>query len=161
MCNGPRRASRGSFPRVQRGAPTPDISSAETLTCALISADTIVVSESSSGIYFRTELLPKLGFREQVWPRVRTVADELPGFAVARGEARIVVEQLSELVVVDGVEVAGLLPESLQQHLTVGVALGGGHPTRRGARELIAFLASPQQRGVLRAAGMKPSTAAP
>ena len=146
---------------VRRGAPQPDVSSADAVADVLAGADTIVVSESASGIYVRTELLTTLGIKDQVWQQVRTVTDQLPGSVVARGQAQIVIEQLSELLAVSGVEVAGLLPENLQQHVIVGAALGRGHGPPRVGRDLITFLAAPPQRDALRAAGLTPAARYP
>jgi len=75
---------------------------------------------------------------------------------VAAGEADIGLQQISEILSVDGVELVGPLPDALQS-VTVysaGVLATAEQPDAAGL--LIAFLRTPAAAAVLRAKGLEP-----
>jgi len=91
-------------------------------------------------------VLPALGIRDQV--RAKAVLGEGGSTAekVASGEADIAVQQITELMPVDGVTVVGPLPKELQK---VTVYTGGVTKAARHAKEaqsLLDFLASGEGR---------------
>ena len=82
------------------------------------------------------------------------------GFTAERlvsGEAELAVQQISELMVVPGIEVAGPLPPEVQ---TVATFSGGLMTDRPEAAALLRFLTSAQAAPALRAAGLEPPSAA-
>ena len=127
---------------VRKGAPKPDISTVEGFRRALLGASSIAYSASVSGVYLTTEVFQSLGIAEQVLPKSRRVVGERVGAVVARGEAEIGFQQMSELMPVPGIDLVGPLPEGIQR-VTV-FAAGVGTPARQAelARRYIAFLAS-------------------
>jgi molybdate transport system substrate-binding protein len=76
---------------------------------------------------------------------------------VARGDAELGFQQLSELLHLQGTDVVGPLPPAIQQATVFSAALctAARHP--EGARSLLAFLASPQADAAKRAQGMEPA----
>ena len=138
---------------VRAGARHPEIGSAEAVTRALLAAKSIAISSGPSGVYL-LGLFERLGIpREKV---IQTKPGAMAGEAVARGEAEIGFQQLSELLPVKGIDFLGPLPSEIQ-HRTVfscGVHAKTAHP--QAARELLKFLASPAAAPVLRAKGLEP-----
>lgn len=119
--------SSGVGVAVRAGARKPDISSAEALKRALVSASSVAHSKvGASGIYF-VELLGRLGIADQV---KRMVVEKGPvGLVVAAGDAELGVQQLCELEPVPGIEIVGPLPEPLQKltHFAAGIPANAAH----------------------------------
>jgi molybdate transport system substrate-binding protein len=127
---------------VRAGARKPDISSVDALKRALLDAKSVALSSSVSGDYFTKELFPRLGIAEQMAPKVRKSGNERVGALIARGDAEMGFQQMSELLPVTGIEVVGALPPEVQR-VTVfaaGVAANSTHPD--AARAYIGYLAS-------------------
>src|ERR1051325_10728833 len=82
---------------IRAGAVRPDISSVEALKRTVLAAKSIAISDSASGVYLASELFPKLGLSDQIANKIRKIAGEPVGEVVARGEAEIGFQQISEL----------------------------------------------------------------
>ena len=99
---------------VKAGAPKPDIGTAEALKATLLAAQSIAYSRlGASGVFF-AELIERLGIAEAVNAKATIIPSGLTGALVARGEAQMAVQQLSELMAVPGLDIVGPLPASLQ-----------------------------------------------
>jgi len=83
---------------VRAGAPKPDISSVDALRRALLSAKSIAYSASASGVYVSSELFQRLGIADQVTGKSQRIDSARVGAAVARGDAEIGFQQISELL---------------------------------------------------------------
>ena len=141
---------------VKSGAPKPDISSAEAVKRALLAAKTIAYSDSASGVYVSTEMFDKLGIADAMKDKARKIPATPVGEIVARGEAEIGFQQISELKPVQGIDIVGPLPSELQK-ITVfsaGIATVSKEPD--AGRALIKFLASPEARTEIVKSGMEP-----
>jgi molybdate transport system substrate-binding protein len=142
---------------VRAGAPKSDISSLDALKRTLLAAKSIAYSDSASGVYIQNEMFPRLGIAEAVARKARMIPAEPVGAVVARGEAEIGFQQMSELKPVAGIDIVGPLPPEMQKKFTVfsaAVVVGSGEP--EGARKLIEFLASPAATPAIRDSGMEP-----
>ena len=95
---------------VKAGVPKPDISTMAGLKQALLNAKTVAYSASASGIYLSTELFPKMGISEQMNKTARKIYSERVASVVARGDAELGFQQVSELLPIPGVEFIGELP---------------------------------------------------
>jgi molybdate transport system substrate-binding protein len=128
---------------VRAGAPKPDISSVDALKRTLLEAKSIAYSASASGVYLSHELFQRLGIADQIMSKCRRIANEPVGAVVARGDAEIGFQQISELLAVAGIDYVGPLPPGAQKVtvFSAGVAVGAKSPD--AARALIKFLASP------------------
>src|SRR5712691_7048478 len=134
---------------VRAGAPQPDISSVDALKRALFKAKSIACSTSVSGIYLEG-LFQRLGIFDQLKAKIKQVEGRPVGDAVARGEAEIGFQQISELLPVSGIDYLGPLPQEMQK-ITVfyaGVAACAKEPY--AARALIKFLAAPSSVPVIK-----------
>ncbi len=128
---------------VRAGAPRPDISSIDALKTTLLNAKSIAYSDSASGVYISTELFQRLGITDQVTGKSRMIPAEPVGLVVARGEAEIGFQQISELKPIAGIQIIGPLPDEVQK-ITIysaGIVVGSKEPA--AAKALITFLASP------------------
>jgi ABC-type molybdate transport system substrate-binding protein len=128
---------------VRAGTPRPDISSVAALVRTLREARSIAYSASVSGTYLATELFPRLGLAEEIAAKGRRIEGERVGAVVARGDAEIGFQQISELVTIEGIDYVGPLPDDVQRVSTFSAAFATGARSRAAARELIEFLASP------------------
>jgi molybdate transport system substrate-binding protein len=141
---------------VKSGTPKPDISSGETLKRALLAAKSIAYSDSASGVYISTEMFPKLGIADDMKGKARAIPAEPVAAVVARGDAEIGFQQISELLPVAGVDMIGPLPPELQK-ITVfsaGIATASKEPD--AGKALIKFLASPAARPTMIKTGLEP-----
>src|SRR5688572_29178347 len=100
---------------VKAGAPKPDISSVRALVQTLRQARSIAYSASASGTYLSTELFPRLGIAAELQPKSRRIVSERVGAVVARGDAEIGFQQISELLPIDGIDFVGPLPDEVQR----------------------------------------------
>jgi molybdate transport system substrate-binding protein len=143
---------------VRAGTPRPDISSVDALKRTLLQARSIVYSPGPSGVYLSAELFQRLGIADQVSGKSRRIERERVGAVVARGEAEIGFQQISELLPVPGVEYVGPLPPEVQRFtvFSAGVAARASNPT--AALMLIRFLASPAAARAISTSGMEPMT---
>jgi molybdate transport system substrate-binding protein len=128
---------------VRRGAPKPDIRSVEGLRRTLLQARSVALSAQVSGIYVSTELFPRLGIAEEMKRRSVRVESGLVGEAVARGEAEMGFQQISELLGVDGLEFVGPLPDEVQRITVFSAGVAATAMSPAAARAFIMFLTSP------------------
>ena len=141
---------------VRKGAPKPDISTVDALTRALLHAKSLVYSSSVSGVFVSTELLPRLGIADQVKAKSQTVDREPVAAVVARGDAELGFQQISELRLEPGVDVVGPLPREVGRVTVFAAAAAVGAANPSGARALIAFLSSPEAAAAIARSGMEP-----
>ena len=141
---------------VRAGAPKPDIGSVDALRRTLLEAKSIAYSDSASGVYISSEMFKRLGIADQVANKARMIPAEPVASVVARGEAEIGFQQISELKPIAGIELVGPLPPELQQYtiFSAGIVTGAKQPEAGAA--LIRFLASPQAASAITESGMEP-----
>ena len=154
--------SRTSFARsttalaVRMGAPKPDISSPENLKNALLAARSVSYSAGASGIHF-VRVLERLGIAAEIAAkRVPARPGELIGAVVARGEADIGVQQVSELLPVPGIEILGPLPAELRHTIVYGATAFPEVTHSAAAHAFVTFLRSAAAHTVLRRKGLDP-----
>jgi molybdate transport system substrate-binding protein len=145
---------------VRAGAPKPDLGSVEAFKRALENAKSIAYSDSASGVYIETVLYPKLGISEEIKAKSKMIPAEPVGEVVARGDAELGFQQLSELVPVQGIDIVGSIPEEIQKVtvFSTGVAAGAKEPEAGAA--LIKFLSAPAAAPIIRKTGMEPAGSA-
>lgn len=142
---------------VRAGAPRPDISTIDAFRRTLLQAKSIAYSASVSGQYLTTELYRRLGIADQVLGKSRLVGGgERVGAVVARGEAEIGFQQMSELLPVPGIAHITPLPPELQKVSTFAAGVAATSPNATLARLVIEFLASPEAATAIRNSGLEP-----
>ena len=145
---------------VRAGAPKPDISTVEALTRTLLNAKSIAYSASASGVYVSTELFQRLGIADQVKGKSQRIESARVGTVVARGDAEIGFQQISELLPVAGITYLGPLPADVQKVTVFSAGIVSASKNADVARALIRFLASPAAADVIRKSGLEPIAAA-
>ena len=141
---------------MRAGAPRPDIHSAEALRQTLLDARSIAYSDSASGVYIQNEMLKKLGIVEALAGKAHKIPAEPVGAVVARGEADIGFQQISELKPVPGIDLVGPLPPELQKTTIFSAGIVSGSRHAEAAREFIDFLSSPAAAAPITDTGMTP-----
>ncbi len=143
---------------VRKGTPKPDISTVEALTKTLLDAKSIAYSASASGVYLSTELFPKLGVAEQLKDKAKKIMSERVGAVVARGDAELGFQQVSELIYFKELDFIGTLPDAVQQTIFFSAGLIEGSKEQVTAKQLIRFFQSPEVADVIRKTGLDPVT---
>ena len=141
---------------VRAGAPKPDISSVDAFRQVLLNASSIAYSASASGVYIENEMYRRLGIHDQVMPKSRRILSERVASVVARGEAEIGFQQVSEILFVEGAAYVGTIPEQVQLPTIFCAAIPANAREPEAARALIRFLASPEAAPALERTGLEP-----
>lgn len=142
---------------VRAGAPRPDIGSVDALIRALRAAESFAYSASVSGTYLSTELFPHLGLSAELAAKGQRIVGERVGAVVARGDAELGFQQVSELVPIEGIDYVGPLPEEVQRVSTFSAGITTHSHSPDAARALIDFLASTEVQPLLRKYGLDPA----
>lgn len=146
---------------VRRGYPHPDIGSPEALKQAMLAAPTVAYSSGPSGAHIAA-LLQRLGVTEALQGRIRQPASGVQiGDLLARGEADLGFQQISELQHGQGFDYLGPLPAALQQTTVYAIGLHRAARNEAAARELLRALVSPEAAPWLTRAGMAAPHSAP
>jgi molybdate transport system substrate-binding protein len=122
----------------------------------LIDAKSIAYSDSASGVYLSRVLFNQMHIADRIQSKSRMIPAEPVGEVVARGEAQLGFQQLSELKPVAGIDIIGLIPEQAQQMTLYsgGVSARSAHPEQ--ARELLQYLGSQAAANAIKTSGLDP-----
>src|SRR5262245_3110751 len=140
---------------VRAGTPKPDVSTVEAFKQVLLKAKTVAVPGSTSGIWLKTDLFPRLGIADKVNVKMTprgTDANKM----VAAGDTDLAVLPVREIVNAAGMEFAGDIAAEIQFVQTFSAAVVAGAGEIEGAKRLIAFLASARASEAIRKSGMEP-----
>jgi len=145
---------------VRAGAPKPDIRTVEAFKQTMLRAKSVTFPGSTTGIYMVKKLFPQLGIASEMAPKTTSTGVA----AVARGDAEIAVQPVSELLHVPGTEFVGTLPKEIQYVSVFSAAMVAGSkeanavPAARDqeARKLLDFLTSEKAKAAIKASGMEP-----
>lgn len=148
---------------VPRGAPKPDLSSAEAFKRAMLAAKSIAVSKpvggGQSGVHM-AKVFERLGIAEQMAVKAKYGQggpSGLVGLIIERGEADIGVQQIAELLAVPGINFVGPLPAELQSVTPFVAAIPAASQNADAGRALIAFLTTPEAKRVIKTKGLEPA----
>lgn len=142
---------------VRSGAPAPDISSVEAFRRTLLAAGSVAYSASVSGRYLTTELYQRLGIEDEMLPKsVFAGGGVRSGAVCARGDAEIAVQQMSELLPVEGIAHITPLPDELQRRTVVAAGIGHTAMAEDSARRALTLLRSAEAHAVMTANGLTP-----
>jgi molybdate transport system substrate-binding protein len=147
---------------VQKGAPRPDISTAEKFKEAMLKAKSIGMSNpvggGASGAILAA-VFERLGIAEQMKPKLVFGPGGpagLIGNFLVRKEVEIGVQQIPELMAVPGIDIVGPLPPGIQSVSVFSAGLSTAAQEPEGGRALIKFLGTPAAAKVMRDKGMEP-----
>jgi molybdate transport system substrate-binding protein len=141
---------------VRTGTAKPDVTTVKAFKEMLLKAKTVAVPGSTSGLWLRSELFPRLGIAAKVnvkpTPRGAQAAE-----MVAAGDADLAVMPVSEILHAPGVDCAGLLAAEIQFLQVFCAAVVAGSDAIENAKRLIAFFASARVAEAIRQSGMEPT----
>ena len=143
---------------IRKGAPKPDIGSAAGLKSTLLAAKSISYSTGPSGVYL-VGLFERMGIADAIKPKIKQVQGVPVAELVARGEVEIGFQQISEILPVEGAELAGPLPAEVQSITTFAAALRPGARQAEAAQAWVQFLTAPAAAAVIRKHGLQPARA--
>lgn len=156
---GPRTdvAKSGVGVAIQAGARKIDISTSDGLRKAVLAAKSVAYSAGPSGVYMAA-LFQKWGIADALKDKlVAPPSGTQIGEVLARGDAEIGFQQVSELLSFKGIDYVGPLPADIQETTVFSAAVHKAASAPEAARALIKFLTAPEAVPVIRRAGMEPS----
>jgi molybdate transport system substrate-binding protein len=140
---------------VRSGLRRPAIANEEDVKQAVLAGGKICYSTGPSGDHLK-RIFERWKIAELIADRTVEAKPGVPvGGLVARGEADLGFQQLSEFLDVDGIDIVGPLPAEIQTMtvFTAGVSPRSAHPD--GARAFVASLISPETQAVKQRLGME------
>jgi molybdate transport system substrate-binding protein len=141
---------------VRAGAPRPDIGTLDALKRTFLQAKCVAYSASVSGEYLTGELYQRLGIAGEMMGKSRFVGGgERTGAVVARGEADIAFQQMSELMPVPGIAHITPLPPEVQKTTVFSAGVAAKAPEPALSRSVIRFLASREAGGAVTRSGLE------
>jgi molybdate transport system substrate-binding protein len=148
-------ATSGVGVAIRAGAPKPELT-AEGIKKALLNAKSIAYSTGPSGVHI-ARLIDKWGITEQVRSKIVPPRSGTPiGEVVARGEAEIGFQQVSELLPVKGIDYLGPLPPDLNEITVFAAAVHKAATAPDAGKALLKFLTAPAAASIIRRTGMEP-----
>jgi len=150
-------ARSGIAVAVRSGTVPPDIGNEEAVKRAILQAGKICYSTGPSGDHL-TRLWERWGIGGVVSQHALQAPPGVPvGSIVARGEADLGFQQLSELLHVPGIEVVGSLPPAIQSMTVFTAGVSRTSSRSEQARSLVTYLSSPEAEAAKRRHGMEPA----
>src|SRR3954471_6782340 len=140
---------------VREGAAKPEVSTLEAFKQVVLKAKLVAVPSSTSGIFLRDEVFPRLGVADKVRFKLTPRGTDAAAM-VATGEADIGLLPVSEIVHAPGVELAGVIAQEIQLNQTFAAAVVAGSKEAEAGKRLIAFLASDRASAAIKKSGMEP-----
>jgi molybdate transport system substrate-binding protein len=143
---------------IKAGAPRPKIKTLEEFRKSLLAAKSITYADpargGTSGTYFATAVLGRLGIAEQLKDKTALAAvGEDAVRRVANGESEMVIVQSSEITAVPGAELVGPLPDEFQNDIPYEAVVLKASNAPDAARAFVKHLTSPAGLEAFRAAG--------
>lgn len=143
---------------VRAGASAPDLRTVEAFKQALLNAKSVAyidpASGGSSGIYI-AQLLEKLGIADRVKPKAKLKQGGHVADLIVSGEAELGIQQISEILTVEGVTLVGPLPAEIQNYTLYAAGLSTASKEADAAKAFVAYLTTPLARSMLKARGLE------
>jgi len=145
---------------VKEGAPVPDISTPAKFKDAMLKAKAITYMDpaqgASSGIA-TAKIMQSLGIADEMAKKTKLTQTGYSADRVASGEVDIAIQNVSEIVPVKGVKLAGMLPEPLQVYTPYSAGVATKSVAPKEATDFIRFLARSESAGHWKEAGIEPA----
>lgn len=141
---------------VRAGAPRPEIGSEAAVKAAVLAAKTVCYSTGPSGVTL-AKLFEHWGILEEIKARIVVAPPGVPvGGLVARGEAELGFQQMSELIHLPGIDVIGVMPPAIQTITTFSAGIAVASKTDAAAlRTFLDYARSPAAADAIRGNGME------
>lgn len=140
---------------VRHGAAKPDLSTFASFKKAFDDVPSIAISDAgASGIHFR-QIAAKFGMLDALMQKARTIPQGFTAELAADGRAEWAIQQLSELAVVEGVEIVGPLPDEIGSTTVFTGGVLAASKAAEKARAFLEFLRRPEHNQILLKAGLR------
>jgi molybdate transport system substrate-binding protein len=150
-------ATSGVGVAIRAGAPRIDASTPDGIRNALVAANRIAFSTGPSGVHIQ-RLIAGWGLTDQLKAKIVPPVPNVPiGEIVARGDADIGFQQVSELLPVKGIDYLGPLPARIQETTVFSAAVHKAAGPVDGAQALLKYLTAPEAAAIIRKTGMEPA----
>jgi len=142
---------------VRAGAPLPKIATVDEFKQSLLSAESLVYNQASTGIYIE-ELFVRLGIANQLKAKTTRYPDaaavlrhvgEGKGNEIGLGATTVIIEGESA-----GLKFVGPLPEEIQNYTGYAAILAAEGAGSNAAREFLRYLTTPVAKQIFAAAGI-------
>jgi molybdate transport system substrate-binding protein len=142
---------------VRRAATHYDIQSEDAVKNAVLKARSLSFSTGPSGTYLQ-QLFERWGILQTIQSRIVVAPPGVPvGSLVAKGDCELGFQQMSELINLDGIDVLGPLPPSIQTLTIFSAGVSSGTRFADAARKVLAYMSSPSVSDLKRRLGMEPA----
>jgi molybdate transport system substrate-binding protein len=149
--------SSGIGVAVKRGAPKPDIGTAEAFKQTLLRAKSVTyLKEGASTIHLR-KLFEQLGVADAIKAKAVETDGEMVSELVAEGKVELGLIVIPNIMSVPGAELVGPLPKEINSIVMFTAGVSAVSPNQQAARELIKLLKSPEAKPVIQAKGNDPA----
>jgi molybdate transport system substrate-binding protein len=145
---------------IKEGALVPDLSTPEKFKEAMMKAKSLTYMDpaagASSGIA-TAKIMRDLGIAEEVAKKTKLTQSGYSADLVASGEVELAIQNVSEIVPVKGVKLAGMLPEPLQVYTAYGAGVATKSIAPKEATDFIRFLTRAEASARWKEAGVEPA----
>ena len=142
---------------VRAGSTRPDIGSEEAVRRAVLAARKLSYSSGPSGVYLE-KLFERWGVTAEIKPRLVLAPPGMPvGALLAKGEADLGFQQLSELKHLPGLDILGPLPPAIQLITTFAAGLSVTSTRTAAVLTLLDYMNSPAALKAKQESGMEPA----
>jgi molybdate transport system substrate-binding protein len=142
---------------IRKGAPKPDIGSAEAIKKSLLQAKAITYAQDGASRVHVEQMFERLGIMQEMTPKIRLEQGSTKSAArVAQGGAEMIITLISEIMPAEGVTLVGPLPAEFQYYVDFAAGIGAKSKNQDAGRALIKFLSTPASLP-LAAKGMEPA----
>lgn len=145
---------------IREGATRPDVSTPDALRKTLLAAKSVVHPNPQGGGFAGRQIVrvfERLGIAEEMKAKSKLMFAFAGGVeAVAKGEIELGLFNMSEIVPVPGVTLAGPLPGDLQSYITFAGAIHAHAASPEPAQEYLRALIAPAARSAWTKGGMEP-----
>jgi molybdate transport system substrate-binding protein len=147
---------------IKDGAAKPDLTTRDGFKAMLLAAKGVAyidpASGGTSGIYV-AKLIDQLGIGDQVRAKSVLVKGGYSADRIVSGEADVAIQQISEILPVTGVVLAGPLPPDIQSYTVYSAALAPGDAKASTAQILIDLIQTADGKAAITSKGMEPIAA--
>jgi ABC-type molybdate transport system substrate-binding protein len=140
---------------IRAGAPAPDISTVEKFRATLLAASSISYQNPASGSTSGAQvakIIADMGLTQQLAPKTKYVG----AAGVARGEAEMHLQPVSELLPVPGITIIGTLPQELGASSVIAGAVLAKAASPAKAQAFLRYVTRPESAATYTANGVVP-----
>ena len=141
---------------VAAGAAKPDISTVDAVRRTLLAAASIAYSRTGASGLFFAKMIERLGIADEINRKAVITEGGFTAEMAASARTELAVQQISELMVIPGVDIVGPFPDEINEKLAFAGAVFTDSADAASARAFLAYIAKPEFAAVYRAKGLLP-----